>query len=220
MGRSVSQIYQLLIVLQFICYSTEVEYEFLMEDGTFYNECKDLPGALSMEDFLDMTNLNRTLVEDGIQFSGNMTSVWHGLDPSDRIQMTGSVQYFDRGTWVPTILNMLVSDLCKVLYDDKQLWYKPWTSHIVNRREIEKECLMPGVRFIVFAFILSLLVMIILLQTVFIFETYTANFRFGSGIYLKPGRYSIRLQYKAFDKFNIMRPNDICYEIRGEFFKI
>ncbi|XP_041632778.2 uncharacterized protein [Drosophila kikkawai] len=200
MGRSVSQIYQLLIVLQFICYSTEVEYEFLMEDGTFYNECKDLPGALSMEDFLDMTNLNRTLVEEGIQVSGNMTSVWYGVDYSDRIQMTGSVQYFDRGTWVPTILNMLVSDLCKVLYDDKQLWYKSWSSHIVNRREIEKECLMPG--------------------TVFIFETYTANFRFGSGIYLKPGRYSIRLQYKAFDKFNIMRPNDICYEIRGEFFKI
>ncbi|XP_017024354.1 uncharacterized protein [Drosophila kikkawai] len=171
-----------------------------MEDGTFYNECKDLPGALPMEGLFDMTNLNLSLVEDGIQFSGNMTSVWHGLDPSDRIQMTGSVQYFDRGTWVPTILNMLVYDLCKILYDDKQLWYKSWSSHIVNRREIEKECLMPG--------------------TVFILETYTANFRFGSGIYLKPGRYSIRVQNTAYDKFDIKRPNEICYEIRGEFFKV
>ncbi|KAH8309009.1 hypothetical protein KR059_004942 [Drosophila kikkawai] len=220
MSRRASQIYQFLFISQFICYSTEVEYEFLMEDGTFYNECKDLPGALPMDGLFDVTNLSRTLVEEGIQISGNMTSMWYGLDYSDRIQLELGTRYFDRGTWVPTILNMLVYDLCKVLYDDKQLWYKPWTSHIVNRREIEKECLMPGVRFIVFAFIVSLLIMIILLQTVFIFETYTANIIFGSGIYLKPGRYSIRLQYTAYDKFNIKRPTEVCFEIRGEFFKV
>nr|XP_041632777.1 uncharacterized protein LOC121502870 [Drosophila kikkawai] len=200
MSRRASQIYQFLFISQFICYSTEVEYEFLMEDGTFYNECKDVPGALPMDGLFDVTNLSRTLVEDGIQISGNMTSMWYGLDYSDRIQLELSTRYFDRGTWVPTILNMLVYDLCKILYDPKQLWYKPWTSHVVNRKEIEKECFMPG--------------------TVFIFETYTANIIFGSGIYLKPGRYSIRLQYTAYDKFNIKRPTEVCYEIRGEFFKV
>ncbi|XP_017024353.1 uncharacterized protein [Drosophila kikkawai] len=200
MSRSVSQIYQFLLISQFIYYSTEVEYEFIPQDERYYEKCKDLPDALGMEELFDMTNLNIAMTEEGLQFSGNMTSTWLGLDPSDRIQMATSIQYFDRGTWVPTILNMLIPDFCKFLYDERQSWYT-WSSHIINRKEIETECFkVPG--------------------TVFIFDTYPTSFRFGSGIYLKPGRYSLQVQFTAYDKFNKKRPTEVCYEIRGEFFKV
>ncbi|KAH8253962.1 hypothetical protein KR032_007868 [Drosophila birchii] len=219
----VSWIYKILIVFQFIHHSTEVEYEFIPRDERIYKKCKDMPGVLDISGMFDMSKLNLTMVEEGIHTSGNITITWSGLDLSDRIQMAASVEYFDRGTWVPTILNLLIPDFCKVLYDEKQFWYGGWASHITNRKEIEKECIkVPGVSkgLHLTSFCSVSLTMIILLQTVLIFETFMARYRFGSGIVLRPGRYLIRFYYTAYDKFNIKRPTEICFEIMGEFEKV
>jgi len=42
---------------------------------------------------------------------------------------------------------------------------------------------------------------------------------FGSGIPLGTGRYSIRVQVFAYDQKGKKRPNDVCYEVKGNFYK-
>lgn len=43
---------------------------------------------------------------------------------------------------------------------------------------------------------------------------------FGSGIPLGTGRYSIRVQVFAYDQKGKKRPNDVCYEVKGNFYKV
>lgn len=87
MNHSISQLYKLVIVVQIIHFSTAIDYEFLVEDGMFYTDCKDMPPrVLGLKGMLDMTNLNLSLNEEGLSFSGNMTTVWD-VQPSDRIQV-------------------------------------------------------------------------------------------------------------------------------------
>lgn len=54
--------------------------------------------------------------------------------------MAASLRYFDRGTWQPTTLNMLIKDFCKVMYDQKQIWYDFYSGHVVNRADVEANC--------------------------------------------------------------------------------
>jgi len=134
--------------------------------------------------------------------------------------VTGNLLYFDRGTWQPTTLNMAIKDFCKVMYDEKQLWYKEWASRVTNRDVIKDQCIKnQGVGnncdvssnyFIVFS----------ALQTVLLMETYTIMLRFGSSVPLISGRYTLRIRVFAIDQSGKKRPNDVCYEVRGTFFKI
>jgi len=106
------------------------------------------------------------------------------------------------------------------MYDEKQLWYKEWASRVTNRDVIKDQCIKnQGVGnncdvssnyFIVFS----------ALQTVLLMETYTIMLRFGSSVPLISGRYTLRIRVFAIDQSGKKRPNDVCYEVRGTFFKI
>nr|NP_001014530.1 chemosensory protein B 53a [Drosophila melanogaster]AAX52701.1 chemosensory protein B 53a [Drosophila melanogaster] len=191
---------ELILILNVVHLSLQISYEFEIEDESIYSDCSDVPpGTLNISGLFDLTNYTTTITADGLSVSGNMTSVFNA-QPTDRIELTGNLLFFDRGAWQPTTLNMMVRDFCAVMYDKKQLWYTDWSSHVVNRDEIKDNCIkVPG--------------------TLFLIESYNMKLVFGSGIPLGTGRYSIRVQVFAYDQKGKKRPNNVCYEVKGNFYK-
>jgi len=53
-----------------------------------------------------------------------------------------------------------------------------------------------------------------------ILETYSVDFIFSSGFPLKDGRYAFRFRFTAFDKEEMKRPSEGCFEIKGDFNKL
>jgi len=60
----------------------------------------------------------------------------------------------------------------------------------------------------------------ICLQAKMILETYSVDFIFSSGFPLKDGRYAFRFRFTAFDKEEMKRPSEGCFEIKGDFNKL
>nr|XP_017024355.1 uncharacterized protein LOC108076138 [Drosophila kikkawai] len=178
-----------------------IQYEFLLEDERIFSDCSDKPpGTFNSHSLFDLSNMNFAMDDDGVAISGNHTLIWD-VQPSDRIEMAGSLRYFDRSTWQPTTLNILSKDLCKVLYDHRQIWYDLYSKHIANRPDIAENCIRVK-------------------GTTFIMESYKLDPHIGLGVPLKPGRYSVRLEISAYDKSNIKGPISICAEVKGEFFRV
>ncbi|EDV55750.1 uncharacterized protein LOC6548922 [Drosophila erecta] len=199
MSQPLLSTWQLLVLMAFIQNSIEVNYEFAFDDERVYSDCQNEPGTLKIEDLFDSSNLTFSMAEDGVTISGNQTVVWD-IQPSDRVELLGSVRYFDRGTWQPTTLNMVIKDFCRVMFDKKQVWYEAYSKHIKNVADIKDTCFRVKGRVIQF-------------------ETYKANCEFASGVSLQKGRYAIRLRFRAYDSDEKIRPNEICFEIKGQFTK-
>jgi len=49
--------------------------------------------------------------------------------------------HYDRGTWEPTIINHHSPDFCAVMFDENLFWFKYWFGNIVNREELQKQCI-------------------------------------------------------------------------------
>nr|XP_043067622.1 uncharacterized protein LOC108122660 [Drosophila bipectinata] len=153
----------------------------------------------------DFSHFNSTLRPDGMAIEGNLTVVWN-IQPGDRIELTIQLLYMDRGTWQPTVFSINTKDFCKIMYDKRQFWYKFWTKHITNVDDIKDRCLtVPGV------------------CTYIIMETYLLVLVASAQSTgpLREGRYKTRIIYRAFDPLNFKeRTNPICFEVRGEVFKL
>jgi len=158
MNRALFKIWHFLILLQHIQKSLAMTYEFIMEDERIFSDCKDKPpGTLDVNDLFDFTNTTFQMSESGVTLSGCKTVIWD-IQPTDRVEVTKnkiteiyrsykpyfqlavSVLYFDRGTWQPTTLNMLIKDFCKVMFDEKQVWYDSYSKHIQNAAEVNNTC--------------------------------------------------------------------------------
>nr|XP_016927515.1 uncharacterized protein LOC108008235 [Drosophila suzukii] len=200
MNRALFKIWHFLILLQHIQKSLAMTYEFIMEDERIFSDCKDKPpGTLDVNDLFDFTNTTFQMSESGVTLSGCKTVIWD-IQPTDRVELAVSVLYFDRGTWQPTTLNMLIKDFCKVMFDEKQVWYDSYSKHIQNAAEVNNTCYRVK-------------------GSPIIFEEYTIQPVFSSGMIIKSGRYAMRFMHSAYDNNGLVRPNKICYEIKGEFKK-
>ncbi|KAH8348455.1 hypothetical protein KR084_007539 [Drosophila pseudotakahashii] len=200
MNRVLFKIWQLLILLQRIKNSTEIKFDFLFEDERIVSDCGEKPaGTLGINSLFDFTNTGFDMSEDGVTVSGYTTVIWD-IQPTDRVEIAVSVQYYDRGSWQPTILNMVIKDFCKVMFDEKQMWYDCYSKHILNAAEVNQTCYnVKGSQIK--------------------FETYTIHPVFSSGMSLKSGRHSMRFIHSAYDQNGVVRPNKICFEVKGEFKK-
>lgn len=72
-----------------LCLSTIVEgtlYEFFADDDVFVN-CPDIPGNNGVHDAVDMSEFHIKFHEGVVSASGNMTCVWEGVEPTDRIDV-------------------------------------------------------------------------------------------------------------------------------------
>ncbi|XP_022227946.1 uncharacterized protein LOC111077830 [Drosophila obscura] len=193
-------IWLILILLDLVHFSIEFNYEFVMRDEDVLSECLDKPqGALNANGLFGFSETSFVMSDDGINLSGNISTVWD-VNPKDRVQLNLNVLYFDRGIWQSTIFNMEVKDFCAVMYNEKQFWYKHWSKYISNAELVKDKCVTNA-------------------GTKFLMEPYLLRITLGSDVYLRPGQYRIILHALAFDKKNVMRTNQICLEIRGEFIR-
>nr|XP_016999479.2 uncharacterized protein LOC108058996 [Drosophila takahashii] len=180
MNRGLFKIWQFLILLERIQNSIEIKYQFILEDERIFTKCMEkLPETLDVNGLLNFTSIAFDMSETGVTLSGNATVIWD-IQPTDRVQLAANVLYYERGSWQPTTLNLLVKDFCKVMFDKNQLWYESFSKNIKNSAEVKEKCFrVKGTRII--------------------FETYTVNFVFGSGFPLKNGRYTLRYKFTAHD---------------------
>ncbi|KAH8242756.1 hypothetical protein KR032_001880 [Drosophila birchii] len=192
---------QILILLKIVSLSVEFQYEFEFEDDQIYSKCLDNPnGAKGMEGLFDCSDFTMELNEEGVVISGNLTTVWD-VDPTDRVEVRSNTLHWERGFWQPTILNIVIFDFCKVMYDKNQIWFKPVTQHVINVEDVRGKCLTNK-------------------ETILVFEEYVMMVQLGMGMVVAPGRYRIIIHIVAIDLNNVTRPNGICFEIKGQFFKI
>ncbi|XP_017056906.1 uncharacterized protein LOC108098498 [Drosophila ficusphila] len=200
MDYSCSLLWQIVILLKVVGPSEEVNYELVLEEERVFSECMDNPsGHLGMEGLFDLTNLDLHMEEEGIHVEGNITSAWD-IQPTDRIEGRLTIFYLDRGTWQATGISVFSYDFCKVLYDEKQFWYKAFTKYVINSDELQQKCVHYK-------------------GTLYLMEPYLLKMVFGVGGFLNPGRHRIVFNLHAIDENNEKRPNALCFELRGEFFK-
>ncbi|XP_030387909.1 uncharacterized protein LOC115634372 [Scaptodrosophila lebanonensis] len=178
------------------------DYELILEDPDIFSDCSNAPpGASNIHGILDLEHV--TLTSDGntIHVKGNASTVWN-VDPADRVRASASMYHFERGAWEPTVFSMSNQNFCAIMYGKNEYWYKYWTQHISNRKDVEQKCLnTPGTVFVLEPFDLKI----------------TLNNIRGTTL---SGRYKMVIMLEAFDKNNVRRPNSICYEIRGELEKM
>ncbi|KAH8384523.1 hypothetical protein KR200_003491, partial [Drosophila serrata] len=191
----------ILVLLKIVSISLAILYEFEFEDDEVFTKCLDNPdGFKDKHGLFDFTNFSFEMGAEGIVVSGNFTSVWD-VEPTDRIELRSRTLYWERGSWQPTILNVYVSDFCKVMYDKNQIWYISLTEHISNKEEIRDKCVTHK-------------------GTLFVIEPYLMEIYFGAGMVFPSGRHRIIINMVAIDLNNVTRPNGICYEFVGTFFKV
>ncbi|XP_016981230.1 uncharacterized protein LOC108046166 [Drosophila rhopaloa] len=192
-------ILQLVILLNLVKNSMESKYDFLLEDEKIFSACRDQPKeTLDITSLFDFTNTNFIMSEEGVTLSGNHSVIWD-IQASDRIEVHFSALQFDRGTWQPTTLNMFIKDICEILFDKNQLWYNVYSKHIQNTEEMQNECYVKG--------------------TTILLETYTINFELSSAYPIKNGRYALHSLVTPYDKNGVKRPQQVCFEVKGEFLK-
>ncbi|XP_034127190.1 uncharacterized protein LOC117583114 isoform X2 [Drosophila guanche] len=137
--------------------------------------------------------------EEGVTLAGSMTSVWN-IQPEDRVEMDLALLYFDRGNWQPTVFSLKSKDFCKSMYDEKQFWYKVWTGHVTNSKDVKDKCVHPGTKLEIEQYVLSLTTAVP-----------------GQ---LRSGRYRAQLSFNAFPQGETKRPPSICFEVVGDLLKL
>ncbi|XP_020813866.1 uncharacterized protein LOC110188478 [Drosophila serrata] len=192
---------RLLILICYCSSSLQILHEFVLEDEQVFTDCINAPpGSRNASGLFDFSRMNFTMDENGIYIEGNLTTVWD-VPPEDVILGDMSISYFDRGSWIPTLLNIHVKNVCNVLYDEEQYWYKYWLVHVTNVKDVKDKCLNnPG--------------------TQIIFEPFYCNVVLGLDMPLRSGRYLTTFMLTAQDSNGVKHENTICFSVRSEIHKI
>ncbi|KRG05284.1 uncharacterized protein Dmoj_GI18506 [Drosophila mojavensis] len=91
---------------------------------------------------------------------------------------------------------MKIHDFVPALFDRNLDFYKYWTRHIINRKEIRHTIFYPG--------------------TIVIHEPFDVNVTVESNGMPINGRYKFTTIIKAFDSNNVRRDTYICFEVIGD----
>ncbi|XP_017120751.1 uncharacterized protein LOC108141763 [Drosophila elegans] len=192
----------LLLVVVGVTTIWATDYNLVLEEPEIFSSCfNGLPGAIGIHEAINMDNLSMVMEGDGIDVSGN-ASVVLSFPSTDRISSRFEVMKYNRGSWEPTVFNMLTPDFCDVMFDKDQYWYKYWFKYVRNREEIQEKCLKQKGTLLV----MDPFVMVVRLEKI-------------SGPSLS-GRYKGVFTFEIFDKNNVRRPTSLCFEIKGELEKI
>ncbi|KAH8317139.1 hypothetical protein KR074_001981 [Drosophila pseudoananassae] len=188
---------QIFILLKIVNLSIAAEYDFVLEDEDVFSHCTNYPDHSYIDHAFDLTNLSLKIVEKGLFVEGLITTVWD-IQPMDRVHLLVKAEYWDRGSWQPTLFNLNFPDLCKVIYDEHQIWYDGWIKHVTNKKEIKDKCVTHK-------------------GTVMVLEPYVVKLRLSIGGKPPPGRYRIIFLAVAYDLENVRRATQICYQLKGRF---
>jgi len=53
-----------------------------------------------------------------------------------------SIFHYNRGTWEPTVFNVVTRDVCSTIFDKNTYWYTSWFQNLLNADEIKEKCLI------------------------------------------------------------------------------
>ncbi|XP_017856806.1 PREDICTED: uncharacterized protein LOC108609598 [Drosophila arizonae] len=190
-------LYAVLFLIFIVKISYALKYQFIPEDDEFFGDCSNQPNnVLNIYGVLDTSEFTVSRQDDIIYMSGNATYKWN-IQPGDRIEMSFQLFKFDRIAWVQTLFGMTVRNMCAVLYDEPQYWYKYWTKYITNKEDVKDKCMYPG--------------------TKIIHEPFSLNLIFDfTGLPLS-GRHKVICTIRAFNANNVERETSICIEVEGHF---
>lgn len=63
-------------------------YEFVFDNDQLCDSCPDILGNNGINDLFDLSDLTLEYSETRISITGNMTCVWEGVQPGDRIEVS------------------------------------------------------------------------------------------------------------------------------------
>ncbi|XP_037729486.1 uncharacterized protein LOC119560194 [Drosophila subpulchrella] len=200
MVRELSWQWHILILLQIVSLSFQLNHEFVPEREDLFSDCTDKPGFQNIDKIADLSQFVRKRNKNGgIDIHGNITMKWD-VQPSDRVSVEVGILKLEKGTWKPTVFKGVDKDFCKSFYDKNTIYYPHSTEHVINKEEVKDKCVnIPG--------------------TVLIVEPFQLKILINYAVPLTPGRHKALIIYTAFDKANVKRPNEICMEIIGDIVK-
>ncbi|KAH8271475.1 hypothetical protein KR018_012620, partial [Drosophila ironensis] len=178
------------------------KYLFVFEEDNIFSKCSNLrPGFIGINDMFDMSNMHFDIKEDGVHVEGNAMNIWD-TESTDRVEGSAKFEHWDRSVWQPTVLNMVVSDMCKVLYKPSQFWYLFITKNVRKDENGERHCfLLKNGKKVEF-------------------DPFVINSELSLGVSLSPGRHRLVIELVAYDSNNVQRPNGVCFEIKAEVLKL
>ncbi|XP_034115252.1 uncharacterized protein LOC117575231 [Drosophila albomicans] len=183
-------------------FSSAAKFKTTIFDDYVYGDCDNQPeNVLNIKTAFDTSEFIIHNDVDNVTLSGNLTSRWD-IQKTDRLEGIFQLHYLDHGSWQPTMYSIRLKNVCAVMYDKNQHWYKAWTSHIINIDEVKDNCVnVPGTKLIHEPF-----------ELVFIFDLRTpidTN-----------GLYRLFIAIAAYDESSRKRDTSICFTIRVQFEKI
>ncbi|XP_061388766.1 uncharacterized protein LOC133323880 [Musca vetustissima] len=161
-----------------------------------FEGCPDVPNSFNVIDVVDNTFIEMEYADGFVSVAGNHTLLWD-VQPTDRIEASGEMYHYRRGSWQPTPFSMTITDFCSVQFDPKSLWYQVWTRHIPKER---RKCVNNY-------------------GHNYSYEPFTVDVSYESITNLE-GRYKVMGYGYAYDENNKRRNNTICYQVIGEIYTI
>ncbi|XP_073834751.1 uncharacterized protein [Musca autumnalis] len=171
-------------------------YQFFFANENLFDKCSDIPGNNGIHDMFDLTEFNIEYSDGNIYLSGNATNVWD-VQPEDRIELRCEVFKYERGSWQPTVYNLLSNDFCRDQYKEGLMWYQAWTQYIPT-----EERLCVNHRGLTYHYI-----------------PYSMNL-INDAPLMPEGRHKLVITFTAYENGIAKRPNSICFQFVGEFLKI
>ncbi|XP_073811795.1 uncharacterized protein [Musca autumnalis] len=172
-------------------------YEFVFDNSDIIDNCSEIPGNNGIHDLFNISEIKFDLMEGRLGVSGNTTSVWEGVEPTDRIDGHGELYRFQRGAWQVTPVTLSVTDFCKTQFDPSTVWYQVWTKNIPPN---ERKCIN-------------------VYGHIYHYEPAVVDTIFNYPINME-GRHKFVAEFMAYDQWNKRRPKTICVQISGEITKV
>ncbi|XP_005181908.1 uncharacterized protein LOC101892787 [Musca domestica] len=187
-----------IIILFFIATVAAIgsRYEFVFENDKVFDVCPDEENSNGVHDLFDISGVSFEFSEGSIHISGDLTCVWEGVEPGDRIENRIELFKLVRSSWQPTPFSMSTTNFCESFFSEKYLFYQVWSKYIV---ESDRQCITTY-------------------KHVFHLLPYDIDTILDYPINME-GRHKVVVHFTAFDENNQKRPNVGCFEIHGEFFR-
>ncbi|XP_062123270.1 uncharacterized protein LOC133836697 [Drosophila sulfurigaster albostrigata] len=183
-------------------FSSTAKFKTTIFDDYVYGACDNQPeNVLNINTAFDTSEFIIKNDVDNVTLSGNLTSRWN-IQKTDRLEGIFQLHYLDHGSWQPTMYSIRIKNVCAVMFDKNQHWYKAWTSHIINIDDVKDNCVnVPGAKLIHEPF-----------ELVFIFDLRT---QIDTN-----GLYRLFIAISAYDELSRKRDTSICFTIRVQFERI
>lgn len=80
--------------LLLLAFGNAARYEFIFDNEEIFESCPGIPGNNGVHDLFDLSDMIFELSEGRLEVSGNSTSVWEGVEPTDRIQVSKVTKFY------------------------------------------------------------------------------------------------------------------------------